>query len=214
MKKTIYFIRHGETRSNHSLRHERDKNEPLRAEGREEARRAGEVLRAANVEMVLSSDSVRARESARIIRDVLGLSCEREELTCLEELRRPTFVRGRSLFFSRVSLGYFFGFLTGIAFDDDRRAGAETLREFKKRLEEMLTLLAARKEERIAVVTHRGVMAGITSLLRLGGGAPLWRFIFSLLGALAVDNAEITSACFDGSRWHLLTLNTHEHLDH
>lgn len=213
MKKTVYFIRHGETRSNHFLRHERDDNEPLNEKGREEARRAGEALRAANVETVLSSDSTRTRETARIIRDVLGLSCEREELTYLQELRRPTFVRGRSLFFSCVSLGYFLGFLTGVAFDDDRRAGAETLSAFKKRLEGMLALLALREESRIAVVTHRGVMAGVTPLLRRGGSAPLWRFVFSLFGAFAVDNAEITVAEFDGTCWRLIALNTNKHLE-
>lgn len=208
--KTVYFIRHGETAANAALRHERG-DEPLLPRGREEARCVGEVLRDKRIKIVFSSGQPRARETAEIICATIGLSFK-QQLVVLEELHRPSFLRGAPYFFSRASLAYLFGFFTGVGFGDERRAGAETLGAFKMRIHAALEALAARPEPAIAVVSHRGFMAGLTALLRYGGDAPLWRFTISLLGLFAVDNGEITTATFDGTRWRLVRLNEDKHL--
>lgn len=208
MKKTVYFVRHGETRSNKTLRHERVPAEHLDRKGREEAHRAGDALALCGIKKVYTSSAMRARETAEIIGAVCGATLF-EEMPSLEELHRPLSLHGAPLF-SFASLWYGFGFIFGRASVQD--AGGETLYAFKTRLENVLTDLAARPEAHSVVVTHRGVMSGLTPLLRRGGRAPLWRFALAFLGVFGVDNAEITIATYDGMRWHLVALNENEHL--
>jgi broad specificity phosphatase PhoE len=74
---TIYFLRHGETDWNRALRYQGQHDIPLNEQGRAQARRNGEVLRAllrgiAAADFVASPLS-RARETMRIVRDSLGL---------------------------------------------------------------------------------------------------------------------------------------------
>ena len=70
--KHIYFIRHGETAKNRGRIHQ-GPEEPLTERGREQVRDAIIFLRNQNIDTLVSSNYVRARETADIVANDLGL---------------------------------------------------------------------------------------------------------------------------------------------
>jgi uncharacterized phosphatase len=74
---TIAFIRHGQTDWNAAGRMQGTSDIPLNDTGRQQAREAVEVLGAADWEVIVSSPLQRARETAQIIADGLGIELGR-----------------------------------------------------------------------------------------------------------------------------------------
>lgn len=70
----LYLVRHGETEWNAQRRIQGRTDIPLNDRGREQARRAGELLARRDWDRVLTSPLSRAAETASIIADVLGLA--------------------------------------------------------------------------------------------------------------------------------------------
>lgn len=80
-RRTIYIVRHGATKYNGepgvSVDRERGWSDvPLTEEGREEARKAGAALKGKGLTAIVSSDLVRAKETAQIIGRIIGLKPE------------------------------------------------------------------------------------------------------------------------------------------
>jgi broad specificity phosphatase PhoE len=80
-RRTIYVVRHGKTKFNGeagiSCDRERGWSDvPLTAEGREEARKAGAALKSKGLTAIVSSDLVRAKETAQIIGKIIGIKPE------------------------------------------------------------------------------------------------------------------------------------------
>jgi broad specificity phosphatase PhoE len=74
----IYIVRHGATKMNNQTDMSEDRirgwaNVPLSDEGREEARKAAKKLERIGIEVIFTSDLVRAEETARIIGQATGL---------------------------------------------------------------------------------------------------------------------------------------------
>ncbi|WP_262406211.1 histidine phosphatase family protein [Protaetiibacter sp. SSC-01] len=70
---TLAFIRHGQTEWNREGRMQGSSDIPLNDTGREQAREAGRMLEQWSWDAVVSSPLARARETARIVADDLGL---------------------------------------------------------------------------------------------------------------------------------------------
>jgi broad specificity phosphatase PhoE len=80
-QRTIYIVRHGATKFNAgaSISVDRERgwsNVPLTEEGREEARKAGAQLKGKGLSAIVSSDLVRAKDTAQIIGKIIGLKPE------------------------------------------------------------------------------------------------------------------------------------------
>lgn len=79
---TIYIVRHGATKMNAesaavSVDRERGWSDvPLTEEGREEARNAAAALKSKGIQAIVSSDLIRAKETAQIIGAILGVKPE------------------------------------------------------------------------------------------------------------------------------------------
>jgi probable phosphoglycerate mutase len=69
----LYLARHGETDWNVAGRWQGQSDIPLNDNGRAQARVLGEALRPVDISAIVSSDLSRARETARIAGDLLGL---------------------------------------------------------------------------------------------------------------------------------------------
>src|SRR5690554_3316332 len=74
---TIAFIRHGQTDWNAALKMQGTSDIPLNETGRQQARDAVNVLADAGWEVIVSSPLSRARETAQIVADGLGIALGR-----------------------------------------------------------------------------------------------------------------------------------------
>jgi broad specificity phosphatase PhoE len=73
MQRTVYLARHGETAWNRDARWQGHTDVVLNDTGRGQARRLGEVVRTLGISAVWASDLARARETAEIVAQLLGL---------------------------------------------------------------------------------------------------------------------------------------------
>jgi len=73
---TLYVVRHGEAEGNREGRFLGQVDPPLTETGKEQARRQGAALKGLGIARILSSDLVRARTTASIIAETLGLPIE------------------------------------------------------------------------------------------------------------------------------------------
>jgi broad specificity phosphatase PhoE len=75
----VWIVRHGETKMNNDSDRSEDRirgwsDVPLTDEGRETASAAGKQLKSAGIEIIFTSDLVRAEETAKIIGRIVGLA--------------------------------------------------------------------------------------------------------------------------------------------
>lgn len=156
MSTELLLIRHGETDWNRRQTFQGQIDVPLNARGLEQARRLGEHLAAEPLDLLVSSDLMRARQTAAPLASARGL-----EAQLAPALREQAF-----------------GMLEGLSFEDIRQrhpeeftlwarqepdyalpGGAESRRVFHARVLDALQALgAAHAGRRLAVVTHGGVL--------------------------------------------------------
>ena len=153
--KTLYIFRHGETDWNKVEKLQGHTDVPLNARGIAQAQELAEELRAHRPEVIVSSDLVRALDTARII----GAACAVpvETLTGLKELNIGD-VQGmtRSEMRERYGHDLWNRMEANAPIDDDLGfPGGETKREATKRAMDALTgYLAETPYQKIAIATH------------------------------------------------------------
>jgi probable phosphoglycerate mutase len=91
----VYFVRHGETDLNAQHVHQ-SPGTPLNTNGFDQARSAGEYLRAVNADYLLSSTYERALQTARIIGAATSLPPVRRDI--FREVERPSSLANASLY--------------------------------------------------------------------------------------------------------------------
>ena len=72
-RRAFWFLRHGETDWNGTGRWQGRTDVPLNARGEEQARAAGPLLRGAGIEVICASPLQRARRTAELVAETLGL---------------------------------------------------------------------------------------------------------------------------------------------
>ena len=164
--KTVYFLRHGQTPLNRQWRHQFD-DTPLSEKGREQVRHASKKLAGKGIEVIITSSQARAKETAHIVGEMLGLLPEENELFC--ELRRPSNLHGthwlslRSLW--SMGLLYLHAGKKEWQKKEENEGDGENLHDFHARVRRGLEYLTTRPEKHILVVTHRGIIA--TAMLQM-----------------------------------------------
>lgn len=198
--KHLYLLRHGRQNDKHC-----NLNVPLSKEGHEQADFAGRRLVDFHIEKLYSSDLIRARETAEDINRHLNLPYE-----VLEGIHEIDF-----------------GDLTGHSDDEIAKDFKEFLTKQKAMEEEVsypngengsdvvkralpvLHTLMEQKEDRIAIVTHGGVIRAVV--------AYLLQMDMSKMRLLAKDleNLSITELVYDedNKRFYLERLNDYAHLE-
>lgn len=208
MTKTFYFVRHGETPFNKLQRHQYPEDH-LNDRGREQAQAAARALEGKGIELVIASDLVRTSETGSIIAKHLGVDILYTPI--LHEVRRPTKLWGKS-HYSLASLLFFIPYFIFSVIGNKRFANEETLRDFAARVGRALDMLETRPEQKVVVVTHRGVMTILAAIIRARGKIHPVSLILAFLGMYAVDNAEITTATYGDGGWQLAAKNDNKHL--
>lgn len=178
---TLYIIRHGETAHNAAGRLQGHVDVALAERGRRQAAAAALVLRGRPIAGLYSSDLLRARQTAEIIGDELGLPVKLEprlrevnvgewgNLTAAEiQSKHPEVLQQMRR-----------------APEQTRYPGGESYGELADRVMAALTDIAnAHASQAVAVVTHGGALRAIMSWQLGYGWAQRDRFTFENCGVL------------------------------
>jgi broad specificity phosphatase PhoE len=148
---TLLLARHGETDWNRDGRWQGHSNTSLNARGREQARGlAGELTE--KIDVVYSSDLARARETAEIVADRLGLEIELDP-----RLRERGFGSWEGLTRSEIEERDAEGLARWLAGQGHGADDAEPFDEFAERMHGFLgDVLHRHPGERVLVIAHGG----------------------------------------------------------
>ena len=160
--KTIYFVRHGECQANVERRIAGSRNDsPLTAKGLEQADATGELLADKQVDLVITSNLARARDTALRIATKIGYEGE---------------IRTEPLLAER-DFGSISNELADIGFpllDAGKVPDAETFEQLAERMQQVIDLLKTLPARYILVVGHSGTELMIRTLYE---GRPYTTFL-------------------------------------
>jgi probable phosphoglycerate mutase len=155
----ILLIRHGETDWNAAKRLQGHLDIPLNAEGQRQALALGRALLGEDLDAIISSDLLRARQTAQQIAAPRGMTVQIDA-----DLRERCYGAFEGMLYADIGVRYPEPYAAWKARDIDARFPpgvriAETLREFSQRSVDAITRLAGQRAYRkIALVTHGGVL--------------------------------------------------------
>lgn len=150
-----FFVRHGETEGNKQGVVQGDTDVPLNDTGREQAARAGERLVKEKVEVIFSSDMIRAKETADIIRAKASVS----EVIIDDRLRERYMGKAEGAPIKELSKQF-----PGIYQYRGKPADNESYEEAEKRVWEAVSEhLSKHRHKNVVIVSHG---AALRSLMR------------------------------------------------
>jgi broad specificity phosphatase PhoE len=179
----LYLVRHGETEWNAARRIQGRTDIPLNDTGREQARRAAELLARRRWQGVYTSPLGRAHETARIIADRLGL----EGVTDIDALVERDYGEAEGMGFDEIEALYPEGV---------RAPGQETREEVAARVVPALLELAERHPgERLVIVSHGGAIRAVLQTAEPGSRHP--RITNASVHSFRVEDGALRLIAFD-----------------
>ena len=209
MRKTIYFIRHGETDSNITGA-QQTPTEPLNATGQEQARIVAARVKHLPVERLLCSSMTRAQETAGTIGDACGLTPEPHDL--FRELAIPSELEGALPSDDPNALvNQYKREREQFAADPERRfADGENFTDLLNRCASSLAFLATQPESRIAVISHGRFLRTLAGYVVTGGNCT-GAEVVTFSNTLRLTNAGISVFHYENDEWRMLTWNDMAH---
>ncbi|HJS04981.1 MAG TPA: histidine phosphatase family protein [Variovorax sp.] len=155
MSTELILIRHGETDWNRELRFQGHIDVPLNDTGHEQARRLGLRLARESVQFLVSSDLMRAQQTAAPAAQQLGL-----DIVGSVALREQSFGIVEGMNAEEIQRLHPRAWEDWLQFNEDHRMPeGESPREFHARVIEVLgRIAAAHQQQTVMVVTHGGVL--------------------------------------------------------
>ncbi len=202
---TLYLIRHGETDWNADGRTMGQQDVPLNATGREQAAQTAAFLTRFPIDRILSSDLVRARDTAEAAGRACGIPVQTDPR--LRELRFGIF-EGRTIAECAEEHPEIVAEWRSGAFDF-APPGGETRRELMARAGSLLAGVLADPPGHLALFTHGGVLNALHTLM-LESGHPQPRE--HIHRAFRFHNASLSMAAHGGTHWRFLVVNSTFHL--
>lgn len=211
--KTVYLVRHGETEGNTGKIYQGE-DTPLTEHGREQARLVGERCSKLTVDALVTSHTLRAQQTAKIIGEKLDMAFETSPL--FAERRRPASLMGRStsdVYARRMEDAWRKGSLG----DGPRVEDGEHFDDIKSRILKALAFLQNHPADNILVVTHgfflRALVAGVVFADALTSSEfkrVMFSFATNNTGISVFQLAEQEDS--GTTRWFIRILNDHTHL--
>lgn len=205
--KRVYFVRHGQSTSNVD-EIVQGLDDPLTPEGERQALRLAERIKNLTVGALISSDALRAKETAKAISEAVDMPVAYSEL--FREIRRPASLVGMSRndpeyqAFLKLEEEHFGE--EGWRFED-----GENYEDICARGEAALTYLETHESDDIVVVSHGYFLRFLVTMILLEKEMmlPVWQHTRKVMHE---ENTGITLCVLDSDRmWHLLTWNDHAH---
>lgn len=210
-KKTVYFVRHGESEGNVGDKWQ-DHTAHLTPNGREQAALVGGRFVSYPIDIILSSSMARAVETADIIADRIKKPIETSDLFI--ERRRPKEQLGvdkkdpKAVYAEKTIISHFDE--PGFRFSDE-----ENFDDLKKRALELLDFLAGRPEQNILVIGHGFFMRIVIGVIAMGetltpkeGEQYIRTFHMRNTGVTIIQRNEGDNK----STWDLCSWNDYSHL--
>ena len=187
----IYFVRHGQTMGNLAKRHQAE-HTPLSSLGREQASNAAKEVAQLNPTHLISSNLVRAIETARPIAETTNLDITIEQN--FAELFRPKYLHGKH-HLSPQSIFYYALWFFGI---ENRKLAGESYEHIRQRITVAKNILQRYPKNATIVVVSHSVFINLF-LAHLCRARAL--SVFSLLGFVSkivrIPNGSITHVAYD-----------------
>ncbi len=206
--KNIYLVRHAESEAN-LTKIGGGKETPLTERGREQAQALAERFENIPVDVVLSSDYVRAHETARTITEynnipleVVNMAGERELPPDLADLHKDD-PKAKAL-----KKQFYYEWMH----EADTTAG-EHFDSVRRRVHDLVTLIESRPEKNILVVSHGFFLKFFTAQQLLGGYLTPEIFIDNIMSRMRMSNTGITYFTVDENhKWQLYAWSDFSHL--
>lgn len=204
----IYLVRHGQSKNN-ALRLHQHGGIPLSKYGLEQANRVGRRFKKIPVEIIISSDFVRARQTAEIINKYINKQIVFCELA--QERKRPSFVEDSKRFDDAEVIKIKSQLRQHLNDPLWHYSDEENFFDFKNRIHNFIKFLTNRHESNVLVVTHGMTITMTAAMLMFGEN--LSSSIFSqFTDFMRVRNTGITIIERKNDKWRLITWNDQTHL--
>jgi len=147
----IAIVRHGETDSNAKKLWVSDQDLPLNEKGRGQAEKVAYILKPYNFELIVSSDKIRAIETANIISNKLEISVVKTDPI----FRDRFYGEVEGLTSAQIFQKYGIKMTNSLNEDIDKLMGTEKIPQFGMRVKNgLISLLRDYGDKKIILVTH------------------------------------------------------------
>jgi probable phosphoglycerate mutase len=210
-KKTVYFVRHGESEHNTQPIIQAD-DSPLSERGHQQAQTVGERLAHLEFDVLVASPTLRARQTAEHIARATGRDIVFSDL--FAERRKPTSLESKPWSDEAASTKWL-QWEASIYDGGDRIENGENWDDFISRIDNALQYLLDRPEQTIAVVTHGNFLRALT--VRALFGDQLNGELLKLFQERArIDNTGASKLLYrdaynEDFAWQLVTHNDRAH---
>ncbi|MGG2089858.1 histidine phosphatase family protein [Priestia aryabhattai] len=194
----LYLIRHGQTDWNKNKLIQGHADIPLNETGRQQAKRVAERFRDIHIDVVYTSDLLRAQETAREIASAAKV----EKVEICEQLRERSFGELES---KNVEVLHELVPNYATNWGEEPLYSIETLEAAQERMVRRLTeIMKESIGKKVAVVSH---------------GAAINTFIHHVTsgeqgtGTTILQNTSITTFAYESGKWRLETINDAKHLE-
>lgn len=215
MKKTVYFIRHGESEGNKN-RIAQSITTPLSDLGIEQAYQAKSYINKLNIDTYITSNMTRAKHTGEIVFfDALsGEVGKIQENDLFREYGMPTSIQGLSADSEEYKQVLKFWedhkYDDTVIFEDEESSSI-----FRKRLVDAATFLEKVAGQTVAVVTHGYFLRNLLAFILLDGKGSIQE-IEEVVERLSTVNTGISKVVYDDSKtesaWKIYSFNDHSHL--
>ena len=209
MRKTIYFIRHGQTDSNITGA-QQTPTEPLNATGQEQARIVAARVKHLPVERLLCSSMTRAEQTAATIGDACGLTPEPHDL--FRELAIPSELeKALPSDDPNALVNQYKREREQYAADPEHRfMDGENFTDLLQRCAAALNFLTEQSENHIAVVSHGRFLRTLAGYVVTSGNCT-GAEVITFSNTLRLTNAGISVFHYEDDVWRILTWNDMAH---
>jgi broad specificity phosphatase PhoE len=207
--KNIYFVRHGESEGNQARLYQSAETS-LSENGHNQAKLIADRFANIEVEIIISSDYIRAKQTAEYISQMTGKDIIENSL--FRERKRPSIQENRSKNIPELQ-----------AIDekieknwenlDWRYLDEENFEDLKQRAQKAFEFIEFREEDNIIIVTHKNFLHCLI-WYRLFGSNVTPKEAKIITDNFVMSNTGIVWMQFDEIKkdWNLITWNDHAHL--
>ncbi len=203
----VYFVRHGQSEGNLTKVHQ-DGKVKLSHKGLEQAKDVAKRFKNIKVDVILSSDYVRAFTTAGEIAKVTGHDVIPTEL--LREIKKPTEIEGKK-HSDPDAISIRQQILENQHKPEWRFSDEENFFDVAGRAKHFLKELEKRSEESVVCVAHGNIIGNIIMTMVIGD-----LYSSAIYGAvrktMCLENTGLTVCEFTDKQWRLLTWNDYAHL--